>query len=95
MEIDEQPGKYKIDTKGMISANGFKIAVSIAGMLILVMYIKIFEKMINQFQLPEMQVIAIFVFAYSTMKWIFAVMPDITVVYKIREEYVEQEPTDK
>ncbi len=95
MDIDEQPEKYKIDFKEMIFANGFKMVFSLIGIGIIVGYIEIFQRMINQFALPEMQIIAIFVFAYSTIKLMFAVMPDITVVYKIRDEYVGQEHTDK
>ncbi len=83
-EIEDNPEKYKVDLKETFYANYIRLAISIVGMITVLFYLNIFQRTIENFQLPEMQLIALFILAYSTTRLMNILVPDIDIVYKLR-----------
>lgn len=76
----KQADEYVLDIKNTIYSNLF----TLLGLFVATFYIQIFINMLNTFTLPEMRIIAIFVFAWSTMKVMIPISQNINFEYKKR-----------
>lgn len=79
-------GNYKVDFKETLEANFIQMCVFLLGIFFMAMYITIFQQMMGQFSTPEMKLISLFVFAWSTIKGVSWLQLDIEVCYKSKDE---------
>lgn len=78
----EQADKYVLDISNTIISNIPLIVLSI----VTIFYVTIFSMMMKTFTLPEMRIIAVFVFAYSVIRIMFSLTNSINFEYKPREK---------
>jgi len=72
-----------IDVNQTLKVNSLQVVFRLLCLAALVLYINLFAETIQGFVLPEMQVIALFVYGYSVMKMLAAiVLFDVEIVYK-------------
>lgn len=92
-EEKETADNYVLDVTNTFVANFFIIF----GFIVAVMYFIIFNRLMNSFTLPEMQLIALLGFAYSVIRIIYALTDNITIQYmqRIKPEVKEDVKTNE